>query len=384
LEKIVISDLKLGILGGGQLGKMLALAASSWDVKTYILDEGEDMPAAKVCYEFRQGNFKDYETAYDFGKNLDLLTVEIESVNIEALEALEQQGLRVYPSSAVLKIIQDKGLQNEFLASNGFPKSKFSLYESKDAVLRALNAGEIKLPFVQKLRRFGYDGRGVKVIREKKDLEHLFEEPSLVEECVNISKEISVMAARNERGEVVVYPPVEMVFNPKANLLEYLFCPAALEPSLSNEAENLAKRIIEKLGLVGVLAVELFLDHDNRLWVNELAPRPHNSGHHTIESCITSQYEQHLRGIFNFPLGSTKLKMPSVMVNLLGEAGYQGPVRYEGLTECMAIEGVKIHIYGKKETRPFRKMGHVTILDHDLARAKAKAQNVLKKLKVVA
>ncbi|HRK61018.1 MAG TPA: 5-(carboxyamino)imidazole ribonucleotide synthase [Candidatus Omnitrophota bacterium] len=380
----VISDFKLGVLGGGQLGKMLTLAASQWGLRTAILDAGQDMPAAPVCQEFVQGDFRDFETVYRFGKTVDLLTIEIEQINIDALEKLEKEGVRVFPSPANLRVIQDKAVQTQFLIDQKIPKPAYLTFSSPAEIRQAIDAGKVRFPFVQKLRKFGYDGRGVRVIRSEKDLSQLLEGETMTEDCVAIDKELSVIVARNSSGEVAAYPAVEMVFNPEANLVDYLVCPAEITPAIEKEAEMLAKKIAGALNLIGILAVEMFLDKQGKLWVNELAPRPHNSGHQTIESSFTSQYEQHLRAILNFPLGSTATKMPSVMINLLGEAGFSGPAVYEGLKECLAIEGVKIHIYGKKETRPFRKMGHVTVLDFKRERALEKARRVRQTIKVKA
>ena len=373
----------MGILGGGQLGKMLALAASSWDIQTAILDKEEDTPAAPVCGQFCFGDFRDEETVYQFGRSVDILTIEIEQVNLKALKRLAAEGKKVYPEPHILEKIQDKYIQNQIIRDYGFPKADFAPYENAQDIRDAVSAGKLSLPFVQKSRLFGYDGRGVRVIKKDQDLADLLDVPSVVEKMISIKKEISVMAARNPKGDVVSYDPAEMIFNPRANLVDYLISPADISSDLAAKARELAEKMIQKLGVTGILAVEMFLDQSNNLWINELAPRPHNSGHHTIEGCITSQYEQHLRAIFNLPLGSTRVKMPSLMLNLLGEPGFEGPVRYDGLTECMAIEGVKIHIYGKKTTKPFRKMGHVTILDNSLELAQQKAAFVRGKLKVV-
>ncbi len=366
------------------MGKMLTLAASQWGLRTAILDAGQDMPAAPVCQEFVQGDFRDFETVYRFGKTVDLLTIEIEQINIDALEKLEKEGVRVFPSPANLRVIQDKAVQTQFLIDQKIPKPAYLTFSSPAEIRQAIDAGKVRFPFVQKLRKFGYDGRGVRVIRSEKDLSQLLEGETMTEDCVAIDKELSVIVARNSSGEVAAYPAVEMVFNPEANLVDYLVCPAEITPAIEKEAEMLAKKIAGALNLIGILAVEMFLDKQGKLWVNELAPRPHNSGHQTIESSFTSQYEQHLRAILNFPLGSTATKMPSVMINLLGEAGFSGPAVYEGLKECLAIEGVKIHIYGKKETRPFRKMGHVTVLDFKRERALEKARRVRQTIKVKA
>ena len=383
MEKLVTSEVKLGIIAGGQLGKMLVLAASNWNVKTYVLDKDDHCPASSSCTFFFKGDQLNYDDVYRFGQLVDVLTLELENVNIDALKKLKQEGKRIYPDPDKLEIIQDKGLQKQFYEKIKVPSSSFSLFNSKQEIISAVESGKRSIPFVQKLRKGGYDGKGVSIIRSKDDLNNLLDGASVVEDIVDVDKEISAIVARNERGEVICHPTVEMEFNQTANLVEKLICPSTLPGEIENEAENIAIKIITELNLYGLLAVEMFVDKNNKIWVNEIAPRPHNSGHHTIESAITSQFEQLLRSIFNLPLGSTKLKMPAVMINLLGEPEYEGKVRYEGLSECMEIEGVKIHLYGKKTTKPFRKMGHVTILAPTVDEAKSKADFVKQKLKVV-
>jgi 5-(carboxyamino)imidazole ribonucleotide synthase len=382
MEQLVTSNFKLGIIAGGQLGKMLALAASNWDVKTYILDPDEHCPASTICTNYTKGNYNDFQTVYDFGKKVDMLTFDIENINIDALLKLKEEGKTIYPEPEILKVIQDKGLQKQFFKENNIPSSSFSLYASKKEILDAIESGTMQLPFVQKLRTSGYDGKGVELINGTKDLSRLMEGPSVIEEKVVLKKELSVIVARNTKGELKSFPIVEMEFNHEANLVERLICPSNVSDSIKEQAQAFAEKIISRLNMTGILAVEFFLDESDTLFVNEIAPRPHNSGHHTIESCITSQYEQHLRAILGFPLGSTEIKIPSVMINLLGEKNETGLVKFEGLTETMAIEGTKIHIYGKKETKPFRKMGHVTILDKSIEGAKIKAKKVSETLKV--
>ncbi|MBK7408051.1 MAG: 5-(carboxyamino)imidazole ribonucleotide synthase [Saprospirales bacterium] len=382
--RLLSSNFKLGVLGGGQLGKMLAQAASRWDLALWILDESRDFPAGNVCTNFVEGNFREYQDVLDFGRQVDVLTIEIESVNSEALFKLQEEGITIHPRPEALAIIQDKGLQKEFFKNHGLPTSPFTLWGSGEAIRQAVQDGELRLPFVQKARKGGYDGRGVAVIRTQADLEKLLPGPSVVEDLVDIDKELAVIAARNPGGQVESFPAVEMVFNPEANLVEWLLCPAQIDPAIEQRAEELARATIEAFQLSGLLAVELFLTPDGEVLVNEVAPRPHNSGHQTIEGCYTSQFEQHLRGILNLPLGSTRIKAPSVMVNLLGEPGYEGPVEYAGFEDCIAIEGVFPHIYGKAITKPYRKMGHVTVIDPDLEGAKEKARLVQQKLKVIA
>lgn len=382
MEQLVTSEFKLGIIAGGQLAKMLVHAASNWDVKTYILDADTHCPASTCCTHFVKGNQLNFEDVYHFGKQVDMITFEIENVNVDALRKLKQEGKRISPDPDVLEIIQDKGLQKQFYKKHQIPTTSFTLFSNTNEIKSALEEGSLGFPFVQKLSKGGYDGKGVALIRNRDNLAHLLEGESVAESLVDIAKEISVIVARNSSGEVKCFPVVEMEFNDEANLVERLICPASLPAAIEQKAIEVATRLVNSFGLCGILAVEMFVDREGNLLVNECAPRPHNSGHHTIESVITSQYEQLLRAIFNFPLGSTDCKLPSVMINLLGEAGYEGAVKYEGLTECMAIESVKIHLYGKKVTKPFRKMGHVTVLATSLEEAIQKSEIVKQKLKV--
>jgi 5-(carboxyamino)imidazole ribonucleotide synthase len=382
MERLVTSNLKLGIIAGGQLGKMLIQEASKWDIITYVLDNDVNCPAGSIASHYVKGNNVDFDDVYKFGKMVDVLTFEIENVNIEALKKLKSEGHRIVPDPGILELIQDKGLQKEFYKKNGIPASSFKIYESETAILSAVEKREISFPFVQKLRKGGYDGRGVVIINDKRDLLKILPGASVIEEKVEIIKEISAIVARNGKGEIKCYPIVEMLFDPRVNLVDKLICPSSVTIEQSEKAVNLASEIIDLLNMEGLLAVEFFIDSKGEVIVNEIAPRPHNSGHHTIESIITSQFEQHLRAILNLPLGSTKLKLPSVMINILGAEGYEGPVIYEGLTESMAIDGVKIHLYGKKITRPYRKMGHVTVLSPLLECALNKAEKVRQLIKV--
>jgi len=382
MERLVTSNLKLGIIAGGQLGKMLIQEASKWDIITYVLDNDENCPAGTIASQYIKGSNLDFESVYQFGKMVDVLTFEIENVNIEALKKLKSEGHRIVPDPEILELIQDKGLQKEFYKKNGIPTSPFKIYESDQAILHDIEKGEIHFSFVQKLRKGGYDGRGVAVINDNRDLKKLLTGASVIEEKVQIIQEIAVIVARNKKGEIKCYPVVEMLFEPKANLVDKLICPSSITLEQSGKAINLASEIIELLNMEGLLAVEFFIDSKGDVLVNEVAPRPHNSGHHTIESIITSQFEQHIRAILNLPLGSTKLKLPSVMINILGADGYEGPVIYEGLTESMAIDGVKIHLYGKKITKPYRKMGHVTVLSSSSECALQKAEKVKQLIKV--
>lgn len=379
-----IIQTKVGVLGAGQLGKMLALAAGNWQLPIYFLDESKGFPAGPFATGFTEGSFKDYSSVYNFGKTVDVLTIEIEHVNTDALMQLEKEGLLVHPKPTALQLIKNKGLQKDFYQKNGFPTAPFRIFDDTSALLIALEKSEIGFPFVQKSRTAGYDGRGVSIIRNQSDLQtKLLPGACLVEECIDIQKELAVIVARNQRGATSAFPVVEMDFNPDANLVEMLICPSEIDPAIAAAAQDLAKAVIEAYDICGLLAVELFFTNTNQLLINEVAPRPHNSGHHTIDSCYTSQFEQHLRSILNMPLGSTKMKSPSVMVNLLGEPNYAGAVFYEGLEECLAIEGVKIHLYGKANTQAFRKMGHVTVLDETLAGAIKKAKKVQATLKVI-
>lgn len=376
---------KIGVLGGGQLGKMLALAAGPCHLPIDLMDASEDFPAAPYARRFVRGNFKDYEDVYNFGKTVDVLTIEIEHVNTKALHQLQAEGIKVHPRPEALDIIKDKGLQKQFYKQNDIPTSAFELYENEAALRAAIADGSRPLPFVQKSRTAGYDGRGVSLIREEKDLDNILLPGACVaEELVDMEKEIAVIAVRNEQGEICTFPAVEMVFNPVANLVEFLSSPAAIPQAVADAADALARRVIEAYDICGLLAVELFLDKNGQLLVNEVAPRPHNSGHHTIESCYTSQYEQHLRGILNWPLGSTELKTAAVMVNLLGEANHTGPAYYQGLEKCLALPGVNIHLYGKAVTKPFRKMGHVTVLADQTEEAMRIARQVKDQLLVIA
>jgi 5-(carboxyamino)imidazole ribonucleotide synthase len=382
MERLVTSSLKLGIIAGGQLGKMLIQEASKWDIITYVLDNDDSCPARSIASKYVKGNHLSFKDVYNFGKLVDVLTFEIENVNVSALKQLKSEGCKIYPDPDILELIQDKGLQKQFYRKNGIPTSEFRLFESIEEIQEGINSGKIKFPFVQKLRKGGYDGRGVAVIDCDDDLHKLLPGASVIEEKVNIEKEISVITARNSKGNVKCYPVVEMLFDPKANLVDKLICPSSVTVEQSENAIGFAGEIIELLNMTGLLAVEFFIDAEGQVIVNEMAPRPHNSGHHTIESIITSQFEQHLRAILNLPLGSTKIKLPSVMLNILGAEGHDGPVMYEGLTESMAIEGVKIHLYGKKITKPYRKMGHATVMSSTLDCALQKADKVKNLIKV--
>jgi len=362
---------RLGILGGGQLGRMFIQEAVNYDVGVHIMENDESAPSSSISTAFTKGDITNYDDVIAFGKNLDVLTVEIENVNIEALYELEKSGVQVYPQPRVLEIIKDKGLQKEFYLENGIPTSEFS-FLSDNPDLESLKQ---KLPFVLKLRTGGYDGRGVEVMKSEQDFEYIFSEPSIVEAFVPFEKELSIIVARNEKGEVAVYPTVECEFN-EVNLVAYLFSPADVSKETEDLAKEIAVDVITKLDMVGILAVELFLTEDGEILVNEVAPRPHNSGHHTIECNVTSQFEQHLRSILNFPLGSTEMTRYGAMLNILGSEGYSGIAKYSGATEAMTHSGVHIHLYGKEHTKPNRKMGHVTVAGATMSEVKETASKI--------
>lgn len=377
--KAFYGDLKLGILGGGQLGRMLIQQAINYNVTVKVLDPDREAPCRKLCDEFVVGSLGDYETVYKFGKKVDLLTIEIEKVNVDALEQLEREGVLVYPQPRIIRLIQDKGLQKQFFKENDIPTAEFKVISSVDD----LRQTDISYPYIQKLRRDGYDGRGVYKVVDQSYLANAFTEPSIVERLIDFEKEIGVIVARNESGEVSTFPLVEMEFNPEVNLVEFLISPSTLSFEIQQEAERIAKKIAEDLKIVGLLAVEMFLTKDGQILVNELAPRPHNSGHQSIEGNVVSQFEQHLRAIFDQPLGDTSSLNNAVMINILGEPGFEGPAVYQGIEKILKCPGVYVHLYGKALTKPFRKMGHVTIVDADREKAIETARFVQRTLKVV-
>lgn len=371
---------KVGILGGGQLGRMLIQSGVDFNIPFKVVDPDPSAPCKNLVDGFVQGNLKDFGTIYQFGQDCDVITIEIEHVNTAALKKLESEGKKVYPQPHIIELIQDKRLQKQFYQKESIPTAEFVLTD---------NAAEVAthasfLPAVNKLGKEGYDGRGVQVLRTDKDLLKAFDKPGLLEKLIDFDKELSVIVARNEKGEVKTFPLVELVYHPEANLVEFLFSPAQVTADIEDKARTLAENVIEKLGMVGLLAVEMFLTKTGDLLVNEVAPRPHNSGHQTIEANITSQYEQHLRAILGWPLGSTRATMPAAMVNLLGEEGFHGEAVYEGLTEVLEKEGVHPHLYGKLLTKPFRKMGHVTIVSEKVETLKNLAYWVKDTLKVKA
>jgi 5-(carboxyamino)imidazole ribonucleotide synthase len=359
---------------------MLAQAGIDFNLNLFFLDPDKNAPCNFIATQFTEGSLTDYNTVYNFGSDKDLLTIEIENVNVDALKALQQKGVKVFPQPEVIEIIQDKRLQKSFFRKNNIPTSDFVLLENREDIHKHADF----LPAFQKLGRAGYDGRGVQRITDLKNIGNAFEEPSLLEKLVDFEKELSVIVARSEKGEVAVYPVVEMVFHPEHNLVEYLFSPAEISASTEKEAKDIAEKVIRSFNMVGILAVEMFLTKEGQILVNEVAPRPHNSGHHTIKGNHTSQYEQHLRAILNMPLGSTQANGRSALVNLLGEENHSGLAVYRGIDDVLKIEGVYVHLYGKKLTKPFRKMGHVTVLENDMKKLKEKAEFVKNTLKVIA
>ena len=378
MTKVTGDTFRLGILGGGQLGRMFIQEAANFDVQVHILDESSNGPAGQLATSFTKGDITNYEDVFNFGKSLDLLTVEIENVNIKALFDLEKIGLKVFPQPHVLSTIKDKGTQKEFYRKHNLPTSEFQFLDENTPISEL----EKRIPFVQKLRTGGYDGRGVQLIKNSDDLLNAFTEPSIAEDLIDFEKELSVIVARNERGETAVFPTVECEFN-DANLVEYLFSPADVSEEIEKKAESLAIDVINAFEMVGILAVEMFLTKDGDILVNEVAPRPHNSGHHTIECNITSQFEQHLRSIVNWPLGSTEIEKQGVMLNVLGASGCVGSTIYAGLDELIKIPGVYPHLYGKSTTKPNRKMGHITIAANTMEEAKEEAERVKHIMRVI-
>lgn len=372
-------DFRLGVLGGGQLGRMLIQSGIDFNISFSVLDPDPNAPCSQLA-QFQTGKLTDYDTVMRFGETCDLITIEIENVNTKALADLVQSGKKVFPQPEIIELIQDKRKQKQFFQTHKIPTADFILVENKQDVVNQASF----LPAVNKLGREGYDGRGVQIMRSEKDIDKAFDAPGLLEKLIDFEKEISVIVAKNESGEIASYPAVEMVFHPEKNLVEYLFAPATISLSIQQKADSIARKVIDQLGLVGILAVEMFVTKTGDVLVNEVAPRPHNSGHQTIEANETSQYEQHLRAILNQPLGSTTMRFPSAMVNLLGEDQFTGDAKYEGMEKILSLEGVHVHLYGKKTTKPFRKMGHVTIVDSNMESLKKKINFVKDNLKVIA
>ena len=377
------SDFKLGILGGGQLGKMLLFDTRKFDIQTYILDPSDEAPCRMACNQFFKGDLMDFETVYNFGKKVDVLTFEIELVNLEALEKLEAEGLPVYPSPKTLRLIQNKGVQKDFYTQNNIPTAPYKRFANLQALQIAVENKEILMPFVWKCTEFGYDGNGVKIVRTVADFEKMPNVECIAEEMIPFKNELAVIVCRNPAGEIKTYPVVEMEFHPEANQVEYVICPARIDDAVAQKARAIALNVSEKFNHVGLLAVEMFQTHDDEIIVNEVAPRPHNSGHYSIEASYTSQFENHLRAVLNLPLGNTDSKVAGIMVNLVGEEGFAGDVIYENIETILGWNGVTPHIYGKKETRPFRKMGHVTIVNQDITEARKIAEDVKNSIRVI-
>lgn len=371
---------KLGILGGGQLGRMLVQESINLNISIAILDPDLNAPCKDIVAEFKVGDLNNYETVLEFGSDKDVLTIEIENVNIDALYALEKKGVKVFPQPHILEMVKNKGLQKSFYRENNIPTAEFFQVENREEIKKYLP----NFPFMQKLCVGGYDGKGVYPLNTANDIESAFDSPSILEKFVDFETEISVIVARNSAGQINAFPMVDMEFNKTANLVEYLFSPSQLTNEIQIKAKEIAIAIIEKLKMVGILAVEMFVTKSGEVLVNEIAPRPHNSGHQTIEANKTSQYAQHIRAILNLPLGSTDIIYPSVMVNILGEEGFEGEAIYEKLEEILQLPGTYVHLYGKKITKPFRKMGHVTVLNSNLDQAKRQAKMIKQLLKVKA
>ena len=377
------TDNKLGILGGGQLGKMLLYYTQQWNIKTHVLDPDEFAPAKLACDVFVKGNLMDYETVLNFGRKVNILTIEIENVNVDALFDLKKEGVKVYPQPEVIKTIQNKSSQKDFYKKNNIPTSNYRKYSDLELLKNDVAKGKLSFPFVWKSSMMGYDGFGVSVIRKNKDLEKLSNCMCIIEDFIPFKTEISVIVARREHGEIKEYPSVEMEFHPTANQVEYVISPARISNDIEIKAKNLAIKVSELYKHVGLLAIEMFLTETGEILVNEAAPRPHNSGHVTIESSFTNQFEQHIRAILNLPLGKTEIKIPGVMVNLVGKKSHSGLVLYKNIDQILAIDGVTPHIYGKKETRPYRKMGHITIINNSLDKARSIAEEVKSIIEVI-
>ncbi len=374
------SNFTLGIIGGGQLGKMLCQVTSRLSINTNILDPSDDSPCKNLCSSFSKGNLMDFKSVYDFGKQCDLVTYEIEHINVDALEKLENEGIKVYPSSSTLRIIQDKNLQKEFFIKNNIPTANFSYHRS----LSNIDVNDLEFPCVWKKTKFGYDGYGVKILKSEKDLENLPESEFIIEEMIPFEKELATTIARNERGEIEIFPIVEMMFNEISNQVEFVICPAQIDDILIEKAKQVALSVSNSFKQVGLLAVEMFLTKSGEILVNEVAPRPHNSAHYSIENCINSQFDQHINSILNLPLGCSKSNVYAIMANLVGSKGFSGDVVYEGIEKALKYDNVKIHIYGKKKTKPNRKMGHITVIDNDLKEGLSKAKKIKELIKIKA
>ena len=362
---------------------MLCEAAAPWDLKLHILDRDYSYPAAPHAPYFHEGDFRMQTDVLAFGRQMDILTIEIEGINLEAYRTLASEGLEVHPNPKALEVIGDKQLQAEFYQKNGFPVAPFNAYAGKNEIMEAIENGQLSYPFVQKSRKDGYDGRGVAIVSDNGDNGKIMDTGSICQEKIEIEKELAVVVARNKRDQIETYDPVEMVFHPEANLLEYLVSPARISMDVIDKLKKIASELISAFNISGLLTVEFFLDSEGKIWVNEVAPRPHNSGHHTIDSAVTSQYEQHLRAILNLPLGNTALRMPALLFNLLGEPGHNGPVKIEGIDRLLNTPDAHFHWYGKKETRPYRKMGHVTLCGNSVDSLIETAGKIQTQIKIV-
>ncbi len=369
--------MKIGILGGGQLGRMLLQAAANYPTETFVLENDIECPAAHLCHHFIKGDIKNFDDVYNFGKELDAITIEIESVNEEALQKLEDEGVKVYPSASALKIIKNKILQKQFYKKNEIPTADFAITKNVNDIPSYPGL----FPAIHKIAMGGYDGRGITSIKNKEDFFKGFDEPAVLEKKIDISKEISITVASNG-SEIVIYPPVEMVFNSLLNLLDYQLSPAELPENDLWSLEAIAIKVVKNLNSAGIFAVEMFIDKENNVWVNETAPRVHNSGHHTIEANYSSQFDMLWRIMLGYPLGNPNHIMPAGIVNILGDEGFKGEAIYEGLHEVLQLENVFVHIYGKKETKPGRKMGHVTMLGNERQQLINTAHKIKQILKV--
>jgi 5-(carboxyamino)imidazole ribonucleotide synthase len=372
--------IKAGILGGGQLGRMLLQAAINYPVETFIMENDMECPAAHLCHHFIKGDITNFDDVYNFGKTVDVLTIEIENVNEDALQKLEKEGVKVFPKPTALKIIKNKILQKEFYKNIEVPSSEFIVTNSKADLTQHSNF----LPAVHKIAKGGYDGKGVQIIKTEADFENAFDAPSVLEKMVDIKKELSMIIAVSQTGETVIYEPVDMVVDQRLNLLSYQISPAVIPEKVMWKAEAVALKVVKELKSPGLFAVELFADHNDNIFVNETAPRVHNSGHHSIEACYSSQFDMLWRVLLNYPLGNTDHILPSAIVNLVGAEGHTGDAHYEGLEEVLGMDNVFVHIYGKKQTKPGRKMGHVTILSSEPQELLHKANQIKHGLKVMA
>ena len=372
----------IGILGGGQLGKMTLEVSNKWGIKIYILDPDEDCPSKSLCNEFFQGDLMDFDTVYNFGQKVDIITIEIENINVDALEQLKKENKIVYPQPKVLKIIQDKSLQKEFYLKNNIPSTPFITCNSRQEIKKIISNGDRSFPFIWKSSKMGYDGYGVKLIEDNNSIEGVPDKHCIIEDKAKIEKELSVMVVSMPSGQLINYPVVEMEFNDRSNQVEYIISPARISQEIKEKAENIALRVSKLFGNIGLLAVEMFLTTDGDILVNEVAPRPHNSYHFSIEGSETSQFEQLIRSILDLPLGKTNIINNSVMVNLVGEDNTKGPVVYKNMDQIIGIKGVNSHIYGKKETRPNRKMGHITVTNSNIEEAIKIAKEIKETVKV--